>query len=319
MKNDFTGFTKVEHPEPHLGRTKLLLTRYPELRKLFKNTPSTALHIFGLVAAQVAIAILCRHSPWWVMLIAAYGVGAFLSHALWVMIHDSTHNLIFKGSVANRMMGMVSNLPLIFPAAMGFRTYHLLHHRFQGEFDRDADLSGPKEAKLFGSTAFGKLVWLLNFWFIEGVVRPARLKEVKLWDRWVVWNLLIQIVFTGSLFYFFGIGALAYLLLSMMFSVGLHPVGARWIQEHYIMVAGQETYSYYGPINWLCYNVGYHNEHHDLMMVPWSKLKEIKRIAPEFYDNLYAHQSWSKLLLRFIFDKKLSLYSRVVRASRSPV
>jgi sphingolipid delta-4 desaturase len=93
-------------------------------------------------------------------------------------------------------------------------------------------------------------------------------------------------------------------------------VGARWIQEHYVMVPGQETYSYYGPLNKFCYNVGYHNEHHDLMMVPWSKLPELKRMAPEFYDNLYAHQSWTKLLLKFIFTPELNLYSRVVRPSR---
>ena len=53
------------------------------------------------------------------------------------------------------------------------------------------------------------------------------------------------------------------------FSIGGAPLGARWIQEHYLTFPGdQETFSYYGPMNVLALNVGYHNEHHDLMRVP---------------------------------------------------
>jgi sphingolipid delta-4 desaturase len=107
-----------------------------------------------------------------------------------------------------------------------------------------------------------------------------------------------------------------YLVLSSAFSVGLHPLGARWIQEHYIIKPGQETYSYYGPYNWVSYNVGYHNEHHDLMVVPWSRLPKLREMAPEFYNNLYYHTSYTSLLLRFLFDRSLTLHSRAVREIR---
>jgi sphingolipid 4-desaturase/C4-monooxygenase len=39
-------------------------------------------------------------------------------------------------------------------------------------------------------------------------------------------------------------------------------------------------------------------------------------MAPEFYDNLKYHSSWSRLLFEFIFDKKYSLFSRIERAKR---
>ena len=38
-------------------------------------------------------------------------------------------------------------------------------------------------------------------------------------------------------------------------------------------------------------------------------------MAPEFYEDLAAHMSWTRLLFKFLFDPKLSLYSRMTRTS----
>jgi sphingolipid delta-4 desaturase len=65
--------------------------------------------------------------------------------------------------------------------------------------------------------------------------------------------------------------------------------------------------------------VGYHNEHHDFPSVPWNNLPRVKAIAPEAYDHLQAHHSWTRLLFRFLFDRELSLWSRVVRSDRGRV
>ena len=98
-----------------------------------------------------------------------------------------------------------------------------------------------------------------------------------------------------------------------MVGIGLPAVGARWIQEHYTFHAGQETYSYYGLLNAIQFNIGYHNEHHDLVKVPWVHLPKIKALAPEFYDHLHWHRSWTRVLLQFLFDPKLDLFARITR------
>src|SRR5688500_15136584 len=121
----YSGFIKVDHAEPHIGRAKQILTKYPEVRKLFGNTPSSIFYILGVVVFQTAIAYLLRDQAWWVIAIAAWCIGAFANHAMFVMIHDATHNLVFKSTFANRWAGMIANLPIIFPSAMGFRTFHL--------------------------------------------------------------------------------------------------------------------------------------------------------------------------------------------------
>ena len=121
----------------------------------------------------------------------------------------------------------------------------------------------------------------------------------------------------GAVIYGWGWTSLIYLLLSSVFAIGLHPVGARWIQEHYLThPGGQETFSYYGGLNVIAFNVGYHNEHHDLVTVPWSRLPEIRRRAPEFYEGMHAYTSWTGLLVRFVRDRHITLFNYIVRPGR---
>jgi sphingolipid delta-4 desaturase len=93
-------------------------------------------------------------------------------------------------------------------------------------------------------------------------------------------------------------------------------VGARWIQEHYLVAPPQETYSYYGIVNRINLNIGYHNEHHDFPSIPWNRLPALKKLAPEWYDNLVAHTSYTRLLWKFLTDPTLTLFSRIVHSGR---
>ena len=320
MSRPALAWDVVDYPEPHLERTRALLASHPEVRSLFGRDRSTAFWVVAIVALQIAIAWALRAQPWWVLLPAAYLVGAFADHALWTLIHDCTHNLVFRKTRWNAWLQILANLPIVFPAAISFRKFHLLHHRFQGDPELDADLASPLEARLVGNSTLGKALWLLTF-FAWQSLRVPRLKRVRMLDRWYVANVAAQVGFLAGLWALAGWKAVLYLTFSSIFAIGLHPVGARWIQEHYLTSGkdGQETFSYYGPLNVLAFNVGYHNEHHDLMMVPWSRLPRLKAMAPEFYDGLVYHRSWTALFFRFLLDPSLSLYSRRIRGSASVV
>ncbi len=315
MSDKSLDFKYSNGEEPHIQRTKDIIRKYPEIKKLMGRYPKTFLYAFFVVALQLAIAYILRDQAWWMVLIAAYGVGAFANHALFVLIHEFTHNMVFKSKVANLWGGIMCDLPNAFPSSAAFRKYHLKHHAFQGHYDIDADLASKWEAKLIGSNFIGKSFWLLFFPLFQAV-RPPRLKEIKFQSSWIWVNLLTVLAFDVVVYMIAGPMAILYFVASFFFSVGLHPLGARWIQEHFLVAPPQETYSYYGPLNYLAFNVGYHNEHHDFAYVPWVNLPKIREIAPEYYNNLVYHKSWTKLWLKFIFDNELSLFSRILRSDK---
>ena len=131
------------------------------------------------------------------------------------------------------------------------------------------------------------------------------MKAVRTIDIWVLFNAAAMAAAMAPIVWFFGCWPVAYLFLSTLFALGVHPVGARWVQEHFIFKEGQETYSYDGPLNKLSFNMGYHNEHHDFPQVPWSLLPEVRAAAPEFYNELYHHKSWTKLLFYVLFQPRI--------------
>lgn len=296
---------------PHVDRARALIKSHPDVRELFGPYPPSALCAAVVVMGQLLIAYALRDAHWLLIVGAAYLVGAFASHALFVLIHDASHNLILHGSRANRLVGILCNVGQGFPSAMSFRTYHLLHHWHLDEYDYDADLAYRWEARLVGTSPLRKALWLLVFAGIE-VIRPLRIRG-QFADPWMAVNVLAIAATDYLIWLWCGFGGLAYVLLSTFVGIGLHPLGARWIQEHYTFVPGQETYSYYGILNRLSFNIGYHNEHHDLVRVPWVYLPKVKKLAPEFYEPLYAHRSLTRVLLSWIFDPKLDLFARITR------
>jgi sphingolipid delta-4 desaturase len=315
MTSKTKDFSYSNSPEPHKARTRAILKDHPEVRKLIGRNSASFFLILFVVALQIAISFFIKDFPWWSALIAAYIIGAFANHSLFVLIHECAHNLIFKKRTFNILSGILADLPNVVPSSVSFRAYHLKHHSYQGDYNLDADLASKWEAKFIGNSFLGKAFWLLFFPVFQAL-RPPRLKEIKFASAWTFVNWIAVFGFDVLIIMTFGWTAFLYFVFSFTFSIGLHPLGARWIQEHYLTSPPQETYSYYGPLNIFALNVGYHNEHHDFPSISWNKLPELKKEAPEYYENLVYHKSWIKLWLKFLFDPKLSLFSRMVRSNR---
>jgi sphingolipid delta-4 desaturase len=311
-KNDFYFSSEAQ---PHQQRSTELLKKYPEISKLIGRNPNTFLIMLLLIGIQLTIAFYLGKlgwEYWWVAFLASWFIGAFTNHALYTVIHEATHHLIFKNKTLNKWCAIFADVVNVVPGGIGFSIYHLKHHAYMGDDSLDADLPSPLEARLVGNSTGRKFVWMFLFPVCQ-IYRTFTMHKVNTWTKWVFINIGVVFLADVLIVNFLGWTALFYLFFSMMFSLGLHPVGARWIQEHYTLDQSQETFSYYGPLNRLALNIGYHVEHHDFPSIPWNHLPRLQKIAPEYYVHLKNHPSWPRLLWNFLTNPDYSLYRRVKR------
>lgn len=320
MKNNANpelDYNYVTTPNWHTERSREMIVKYPAIRKLMGPETSSKYFIALMVFAQLFFAVAFRDLSWWLFIPLAYFLGGFINHALFVMVHECCHNLVVKSSTGNKIWALLCDIAIAIPSAMGFSYYHIYHHLHLGEYNYDPDLVSYTEGNIIGRSPFKKALWLTLFMFSQAL-RPMKVKHYRLFNRWIVINLVLVLSTNALLVYFFGFKALAYLLLSTFFGLGLHPAGGRWIAEHYETTPGQETYSYYGPLNKVSFNMGYHIEHHDFLNIPWSRLPKLAEIAPEYYKSLPHYDSWTKVLVTFIFSPNLHAFSRIVHPDRHP-
>jgi sphingolipid delta-4 desaturase len=306
-----TDFHWVETDEPHATRRRLILAKHPEMKELFGRDIRTFPITVGIFCFQIIMCYLVRNLPWPVMLFLAWVIGGTVNQCLLLIAHELSHNLCFESVEANQLLAIFSNLPTGFPSAITFKRYHMEHHQFQGVDGTDTDLPAAFEARLVGNSIFKKAIWM----FIQSAfyaLRPPIVRP-RLLGRWEMLNVASQALFDCCVYFFLGPISLTYLLAGTVLGMGWHPSAGHFISEHYEFVQGVETYSYYGPMNYVTMNVGYHNEHHDFPKIPWSNLPKVRKIAPEFYDSLPHHDSWCRVLWQYVTDPNLSAFSRVKR------
>lgn len=305
-------FIWSKEDEPHALRRRQILEAHKEdIRKLFGYEWKTKWLVLLVVSIQLGTAIVLRNHAWtWQFFVAAYLIGATCTQNLFLAIHEISHNLAFRKVAHNKYLAILANLPIAIPYAAKFKGYHIEHHKHQGVDGIDTDVPTKGETLLFNNV-LGKLIFA-TCQILFYALRPMFVRK-QIWDKWTTLNLVAQLSFNVGLVYAFGWTPLIYLLVSDFLAGSLHPVASHFIAEHYVFVGEAETYSYYGPLNILCYNVGYHNEHHDFPNIPWSRLPKLREVASEFYEDIPYHKSWTMVLWEFISSPLVSTLNRVKR------
>lgn len=301
----------VYDEEPHSKRRKEILKAHPEIKELMGYDSNIAYIVLVEVIVQLFVSYMLKDSSWTTIFVLAYVFGGVLNHSLGSAIHEIGHNLAYGHAhpVKNRLLSLLCNVPIIAPMAISYKKYHADHHRYLGEENQDVDIPTRLESYLFRHP-ITKIIWLILHPAIHSL-RPFY-KSPKPLSGWEMINGAVQLVVDIIILKVLGVKALVYLLAGTFMGLGLHPLAGHFISEHYeFSNKGQATTSYYGPLNIILFNVGYHIEHHDFPYIPYNKLPEVRKIAPEFYQQPY-HTSWIKVLWDFIFDKNHGPQARTV-------
>lgn len=310
--------------EPHVLRRAEILKKYPEIKTLFGYEWRTKYIVAGTLALQVFMAWLTIEWTWGPFLAAVYVVGATATHSLFLAIHELAHNGGASTPARNKMIGILANLAIGIPYCITFKAFHMDHHRYQGQYPVDTDIPSRVETYLVTESAFGYVDHTIRkFIFMSCQIfayafRPMSLQPQRVAkDAWVAACWVAVFSFDAMLIWWLGPNVLCYTLGSLFLAGSIHPTAGHFLAEHYVMEGNAETYSYYGPLNRLTYNVGYHNEHHDFPSVAWSNLPKVRAMAPEYYDNLPQCKSWVGVIFRYIFDDSISPFSRVKRQAKA--
>jgi sphingolipid 4-desaturase/C4-monooxygenase len=309
----------------HLIRNKVILRLHPDIKKLMKIDPLFKWICLAIVIAQFSSFYLLRNCcSFWVLFTLAYCINGVANHALLIAIHEFAHNRGFghRHPLANKLFSIFINLPLGIPEAIAYRRHHFNHHHYLSVDRVDTDVPMPIEEK-FNGNCFLKILWLILlpiFFFLRSLVakktKPASYLEHL--------NMVIQFLFNLIIGKLLGWNIVLYMIGSTLLVTGLHPLTGRSLTEHFdhrqfkneringikneqLLIPA--VASYYGKLNWVSFNVGYHVEHHDFPSISARYLPRVRKIAPEFYDNLPS-ASWLNVFWKFIVDPEFGPVSR---------
>ena len=234
----------------------------------------------ALIALTGTLVSLSRGSAWMVGALWLHGVALVF---LFAPLHESVHYTAFASRWINRRVAEAIGLLHFLPARY-FRAFHLTHHQFTQDPERDPELSSPKprnQGELLLAVS-GLPLWreqvttLLRHSrgkasesFIKPAQRPRIVREARvhiaLYLGLAVASLLLN---TGALLWYWLVPMLLAQPMLRMFLLAEHT-GCPLVPD---MLRNSRTTRSNALVRFLTWNMPYHSEHHAYAAVPFHAL-----------------------------------------------
>lgn len=293
----------------HHNRGNYLKNKYPNIKKYFNKT---SIYLkYQILFIVFTLNYLSYFSEFinniYIYFIFSYLIGGIFTNILTLGMHELSHNHAFKSYNNNRLFTIICDLGFGIPVAESFRKYHMIHHKYNGIYGLDPDIPTYLEQNIF-QNKFGKFIWIIFQGFFYSI-RPFFIKLFPL-NKFQLFSYFCSFIRFTLLWYFIGFKSAIYPIIALLFGAGLHPLAGHFLTEHFYKDNNfTETNSYYGWMNYITFNVGYHNEHHDFPQVPGYLLPNIKNDIYE-YNFTPSINSWFFIIFDFIFNPKYKISNR---------
>ncbi len=280
------------------------IIRPQELKPFLKTADSLNAFIllFLYLSSAAVIYFYNQFASLWYFILSYFVMGAF-QHTIVTYIHEASHGHLFSKKNWNDNLGHLLCSAPFFTFLKEYRYFHLEHHRYTGNLEKDPELlmyrslglktsyvSKWQVAKVFMNDVIGvnyvkSLAYLVKF--IDGKKKKGAIPHPNLFEIlcMILWVVLIPVLM-------WQLGFLkAYILLWIIPMLTITPTMLRWhafgehIREKESCLSDNTLTHNLGPISTLfLYPIhsGYHLEHHLYPQIPWHQMKK-------FY--LWAHQN----------------------------
>jgi sphingolipid delta-4 desaturase len=267
----------------HYNRRRAILAKHPEIRDLMICDPSFKYVAVATALTQLCIGWLLRDASLVNVLAFAVCVGSLFACAISNATHELVHDAAWPGRpLWNKVLGNAVNWSLGWPMIGGYHRTHRYHHAFLGT-NLDAKYPSLEEAASYDQNLWGRLRFIFTHPLNGGERWTKFVGEEP--TPFAVWNYRTTWAFNVAYTLLVGWKAYLYILTSMWVNDCIYIQGSKNFADHWVDQDKAYACSYYGWINRINFNIGYHREHHDFPNIPGRYLPQVTQIARDYYSD----------------------------------
>ncbi len=233
-----------------------------------------------LLGGTTAFLALAESGPWLVPALLVQGIAIVF---LFCAAHEAIHRTAFRTRALNDAVAFVCGLAILLPPAY-FRAFHLAHHRYTQEPDKDPELVDPRPQSL------GSYLWYLSglpYWRgqIAALLRHAggRVEETFVTRQEKPKVVREARIFLGICVGVAGLSLWSGSTLALMFWVVPALLGQPFLRAYLLaehhgcpesrdMMLNSRTTESNAALRWLAWNMPYHGAHHAYPALPFFAL-----------------------------------------------